>query len=518
MLPVLACAAALAVIVAASGFYLVAGYKSETIAQGVSVRGVDLGGMMASEAKAALAPAVEGLESDEITLTHGDDRWQVTRGELGLTVDLDATIQSALEVGHRGGLIEAWRARRSAAREGVRVPVATLVREATLTSALHRLAGDLEREPEPASVEFDRETHAVSVDPGVVGRQLDVSETRDRLVNSVDDLGMANIPLAVEVSYAEPRYEDLSHINAVLGAFSTSYSMGEANRSHNIALAAGALDEAFIEPGATLSYNETVGERTAEGGYKLAHVYIDGEIEDDIGGGICQVSSTLYNAALVAGLEIVSRRPHMMPVAYLDTGRDATVDWGSGIDLVIKNNTPHRIQLRTFAGDGQVSCLFLGAAEDKPEKVEIVRSGVSVTEFEVVEVLDPEMEPGAQEVEQEGRRGFTATVHRIIKRPGQPEQREWLSSDRYAMRNEIVKIGPPAEDLPMPGDEIVPPIDARPPADRPEPAELEAMDPASVDGTPGPDSEGDDTVEPVGEPGGEPQGLADNQILRRPGG
>jgi hypothetical protein len=208
----------------------------------------------------------------------------------------------------------------------------------------------------------------------------------------------------------------------------------------------------------------------------------------------------------------------MMPVAYLDTGRDATVDWGSGIDLVIKNNTPHRIQLRTFAGDGQVSCLFLGAAEDKPEKVEIVRSGVSVTEFEVVEVLDPEMEPGAEEVEQEGRRGFTATVHRIIKRPGQPEQREWLSSDRYAMRNEIVKIGPPAEDLPMPGDEIVPPIDARPPADRPEPAELEAMDPASVDGTPSPDSEGDDTVEPVGEPGGEPQGLADNQILRRPGG
>lgn len=466
VLPVLAVAVALALIAAGSGVYLVSGYKSDRITRGVAVRGVDLGGLTSGEARAALAPVVESFAGEHIILTHGDESWELTRRELGLMVDLDATVAAALAVGHSGGLLDAWRERRAAAANGVQVRLSTVVREALLRDALARLAEGLSREAEPARVDFDRSTQRVSVTPDVTGRTLDAAETRRRILESVDDPTARTVPLAIVESFAEPRYEDVKHINAVLGSFATRYSMGDANRSHNIALAAQSLDQTYIAPGETLSYNQRVGERTQSRGYKLAHVYEEGEVRDGIGGGICQVSSTLFNAALVAGLEIVRRHPHMMPVSYVETGRDATVDWGTGIDLVIRNNTPRTILLRTFAGDGTISCLFLGAAEDRPEKVEIVRSNVSVTNYEVTETLDPSLDPGARVVDQEGRPGHTATVHRIIKRRGQEEKRELVSSDRYSKRNAIVRVGPPAEEEPKeaPPGPLAEPVSPRTPA------------------------------------------------------
>ncbi len=453
VVPVLMVASCLAIIVAASGFYLVAGYKSERVTRGVSVRNIDLSGMTAEEARAALRPTLDQLTSGPIALTHGEDTWEVTRGELGLVIDVDGTIAAAMAVGHSGGVIDAWRTRRAAASDGVQVPVATIIREPVLVGALGRLAGDLQREAEPARVDYDRATGMISVRRDVVGRVLDTAATRELVLQSVDDPGTVSIPLAVTESYAEPRYDDLKHINAVLGSFSTNYNTGDSNRSHNIALAAQALDQAVIEAGATLSYNQRVGERTTARGYKIAHVYEEGEVRDGIGGGICQVSSTLFNAALVAGLEIVTRHPHMMPVSYLEPGRDATVDWGSGIDLVFRNNTSKSIILRSFGGGGTMSCLFLGSADDKPEKVEIVRSNVTATDYSVIEQLDPSLEPGARVVDQEGRRGFTATVHRIIKRRGQEEKRELVSNDRHSKRNAIVRVGPPLPETPPPASE-----------------------------------------------------------------
>ena len=134
-------------------------------------------------------------------------------------------------------------------------------------------------------------------------------------------IGTVSIPLAVTESYAEPRYDDLKHINAVLGSFSTNYNTGDSNRSHNIALAAQALDQAVIEAGATLS-NQRVGSARPRG-YR-SPVYEEGEVRDGIGGGICQVSSTLFNAALVA-IEIVTASPHDA-CELPEPDRDA-VDW-----------------------------------------------------------------------------------------------------------------------------------------------------------------------------------------------
>ena len=178
VVPVLMVASCLAIIVAASGFYLVAGYKSERVTRGVSVRNIDLSGMTAEEARAALRPTLDQLTSGPIALTHGEDTWEVTRGDLGLVIDVDGTIAAAMAVGHSGGVIDAWRTRRAAASDGVQVPVATIIREPVLVGALGRLAGDLQREAEPARVD-DRATGMISVRRDVVGRVLDTAATRE---------------------------------------------------------------------------------------------------------------------------------------------------------------------------------------------------------------------------------------------------------------------------------------------------------------------------------------------------
>ncbi len=418
------------------------GLRADTITPGVHVAGIDVSGLTAPQAQEALRPQQAQVGAQPVELTCGTGQWTVSRSDLGVALDLDATVRAALEIGHTGSPLTAWRERRMAAQRGVDLPFSVGVDEGVLRTSLQRLADKVVAAPKPAKVVFDRATHGIHIEKDTRGRVLDLEATRQALTAAVGDLGRASVEIVVKESAASPTYEDLRHIDCVLGSYNTKYVQGETNRAGNIALAASKIDGVFLAPGERFSYNETVGERTEAAGFKKAHVYEEGEVRDGIGGGICQVSTTLYNAALIAGLKISERRPHMMPVAYVPTGRDATVDYNTRIDLAFVNSTPHTIVLRTFAGGGSLTCLFLGAKGDKPEKVEIVRSGESVTEFETQKVPDSTVAAGETVVKTKGRRGFRVTVHRVIKMPGQPEKKELLSVDSYAKRNEVVLVGP----------------------------------------------------------------------------
>lgn len=424
------------------------GLRSDRISQGVRVSGVSVGGMTAPQALEALRPAAGDVGKQPVELSCGEDHWTVSRSELGVSLDMEATVGEALDVGHRGNAIQAWRDRRKAAASGVDLDFTVKVDRERLNSALLRLASKVLVAAKPASVIFNRETHGIHIDKGKIGRALDAAATAESIERELGSLRTAEVEIVVTERRVSPTYDDLKHINAVVGTFNTKYAEGESNRSSNIRLAASKLNGKFLEPGARLSYNQTVGQRTEAAGFKKAHVYEEGEVRDGIGGGICQVSTTLYNAALIAGLKIIQRRPHMMPVAYVPTGRDATVDWNSGIDLVVENCLAHSVQLLTFSGGGSLTVLFVGAASDKPEKVEIVRSAVATDSFATTKIPDSSLPAGEIAVDTPGRSGHSVTVHRVIKRAGGAEKKELLSHDVYAKRNEVVRIGPDAPEEP----------------------------------------------------------------------
>ena len=137
----------------------------------------------------------------------------------------------------------------------------------------------------------------------------------------------------------------------VIGQYVTYYNPGNRNRSHNIELASAALDSTVVFPGETFSFNRTIGKRTVERGYRQAPVIVRGELSEGVGGGICQVSSTLFNAVDNAGLQIVERYAHSRNVAYVPPGRDATVSW-YGPDFVFRNTLDQPVLIRSYAAHG----------------------------------------------------------------------------------------------------------------------------------------------------------------------
>lgn len=240
--------------------------------------------------------------------------------------------------------------------------------------------------------------------------------------------------------------EVVDGINLVVQSFSTNFSAGNLNRTNNIRIAAGSLSGSLLQPGEVLSYNETVGKRTPKAGYKLAGVYANGRHEIDYGGGICQVSTTLFNAAALANLEIVSRQNHSMPVPYVPVGRDATVDY-NGIDFRIRNNYDTPIAIASEVKGGTITLYVLGSKK-LDYKVRLETSDHSSWGNKVQYVTDSSLAPGRTKVIEKGSIGRKCTTWRIIEKDGIEIERQRLFDSIYRASPRIIARGPKAKPKP----------------------------------------------------------------------
>jgi len=207
--------------------------------------------------------------------------------------------------------------------------------------------------------------------PGKIGSKLDREKFAESFLNSLYGNRDEEIELPQAAVYPRIDSELLSEIREkLIGHYVTYYNASNKNRAHNIALAAKSINNTVVFPGELFSFNRVVGQRTAERGYLRASIIVKGEFSEGIGGGICQVSSTLYNATDKAGLKIVQRYSHSRSVPYVPPGRDATVSWG-GPDFAFKNQYNQPILIRAYAMHGkmQVSLYSSDSINYKPREV-----------------------------------------------------------------------------------------------------------------------------------------------------
>ena len=212
---------------------------------------------------------------------------------------------------------------------------------------IEKIRNEIYKEPQNASVSKDKETGKTQVNTHVNGVDFDISiEEAKKII--AEDKEEYVIPLKIIVP--DKTLSDLGEeaFPDKLIEYSTIFDPSNRNRSNNLAISAEKIDGTIIMPGETFSYNQTVGERTIAAGYKEAGAYAGGKVVQDVGGGICQTSSTLYNAALLANLEIVDRSNHQFLTSYVDASRDATVAWGS-IDFQFKNTRTYPIKIEASA-------------------------------------------------------------------------------------------------------------------------------------------------------------------------
>lgn len=278
-----------------------------------------------------------------------------------------------------------------------------------------------------------------TVKDGDTGVDFNVNEAQ-ALMDAAED----GTEFTVPVTITKPKItkEEMAQylFRDKLGSCTTNVS-GSSNRKHNVALAAKSCNGVVLNPGEVFSYNETLGQRTAANGYLPAGAYVNGKTVEEYGGGICQISSTVYLATLRSNLEIVSRTNHMFYPGYIPYGMDATVSWG-GPDFKFRNDTDYPIKLAVTYSNGKATCTVYGTnLEGTSVKMEY--SILSTTSYETVEKEDPSLAPGTSREEQNGYTGYKVATYRCVyDQNGNLLSRTLEANSTYKSRNRIVLVGP----------------------------------------------------------------------------
>jgi vancomycin resistance protein YoaR len=259
---------------------------------------------------------------------------------------------------------------------------------------------------------------------------------------------VARVAVRREAPAVSTREAKAMGITGLVGAYETTYG-GEANRLHNVRLVASLIDGKLIAPGSTFSFNGTTGERGEDKGFREAPVIINGELQTGIGGGVCQVSTTVFNAAYEAGLPITERTNHALYISHYPQGRDATVNYPD-TDLKFRNDTSRWLLLRTFVGSSSLTVALYGAPQNRrveSEVGELVVTGPTP----VKRVSDPSLYVGESSLQESGSPSRATSVERKVYSAGGKllYENRWSSSYRGEYR--VINVGTkPKPKLPPP--------------------------------------------------------------------
>lgn len=226
----------------------------------------------------------------------------------------------------------------------------------------------------------------------------------------------------------------------LLATYSTTFSTKNTNRSTNIRLATQKINGVVLMPGETFSYNQVVGKRTTANGFKVAAVYSNGEVSEGVGGGICQVSSTLYNAVLFSNLEVTERRNHTFHTGYVPAGQDATVSWGAP-DFKFRNNRNYPIRIVATVSGGKITTKIYGLKQADDYTVKISSSIVGSIPYKTTYKTDSSLGAGNTKVIQKGSNGLKSVTYKILYQNGKEVSREVISRDTYQPHNQIIARG-----------------------------------------------------------------------------
>lgn len=298
---------------------------------------------------------------------------------------------------------------------------------------IEKIHTEIYKEPKDAYYTKDPFT----VYPHVIGIDFNVSlEEAKLLLNSNEDI--VKIPLKITTPNITTNKIGTEAFPDLLATYTTSFSTSNVNRTTNIKLSSNKINGVVLMPGEEFSYNKVVGQRTAAKGYKSAPVYVGGKVVNDIGGGICQVSSTLYNTALRANLEIVKRSNHRFATGYVPLSTDATVSWG-GPEFIFKNSRKYPIKIVSTVTGGKVKVDIYGCKEEVEYDVTIQSVTLQTISMKTEYRTNTSLPAGTTKTVQKGHPGYKSKAYRILKLNGNVISKQLLSTDTYAQLPTIIE-------------------------------------------------------------------------------
>lgn len=360
------------------------------------------------------------IEEEKLIIESGKDGIEIVRNELKEDI-LDSLISRTLE---------------QVSKENYSQTIDIPTKKAKASKIdMDKIYSEIHTEPKDACFQLD--PYNIYPETDGIDLQMTLEEAKKQITEDKEEY-----KFDLKITKAEKTISDLGMeaFPYVISSFSTKYDASNINRSINLKIAAQKINGKVLMPGEVFSYNKVLGKRTVEEGYRDAKIFADGGTVDGLAGGICQISSTLYNAVLLANLEIVERRNHSFTTSYVAAGRDATVVWGK-IDFQFKNSRNYPIKIEASVNGGVAEFKIHGVQEEEYE-ISILPKTTASIPYTTTYIEDPTLAPGQQAISQAGHLGYKVTTTVVKKLNGVEVSREVISNDTYQPMKAIIRRSP----------------------------------------------------------------------------
>lgn len=424
----------------------------DTFAQGVIVDHVHIGGMTREQAKAALLQSA-GYNQQELNITVNVEgyQWVLTGSQLPVQRNIDAVLDTAYAFGRKGTTetigsgVTPMEYRYQHLYHTVS-NAAYLYTEVTYDPATVRelvgiIADTVNCDPVDAQIAtFDFSTRSFTFTEERTGMEVDTDLLYNTLIDCLNRNDYrANISMEAKKTLPSVTRVELMNSFSLISSYTTQ-TTADANRNNNVDLAAKAVMGTVVMPGETFSFNTATGQRTTQKGYLPAAAIAGGTTVDEVGGGVCQVSSTLFNAAVMADMTVVTRYPHTWPSNYVDKGRDATVNWPN-LDFVFRNDRTSPIFIVAYYQNRKCTVEIYGASLGAGESRDLISQVVDVTEppAEPLMELNTALPFGTTQEKKKPRTGYVVDTYKIYKRNGTEYKREKLCTSVYRVIQQVIE-------------------------------------------------------------------------------
>lgn len=428
-----------------SGIQAEAEEEENKILAGVYIEDMSLEGKTAREAKAMVDRYMESISEKVITLVAvGGNEIQITPSDIGLCWSNQEIVDEAADIGKVGNIVQRYKAAKDLQYQNKVYSLEFGVDRALVKNILEEQCALYNIEAADATLRKEDESFVVI--PGQTGQVVDTAASAELIYeylnndwNREEDV----LELVITVAQARGSEEELGRVRDVLGTFTTSFRTSGSSRSANVSNGCQLINGTTLYPGDEFSTYDAVSPFTQSNGYYMAGSYLNGQVVDSLGGGICQVSTTLYNAVLLAELEVTERHNHSMIVTYVDPSADAAIAESSGKDFRFVNNTGAPIYIEGYTTDDkQISFTIYGVeTRESTHQVRYESEIISQThpDTEVI-YTDASLPVGSVSV-QSAHIGYQANLWKIVTENGAEVSREQVNSSSYQVTPRTATVG-----------------------------------------------------------------------------
>ncbi len=420
---------------------------TETIYSGIVVDGFDVGGMTTEEAFQILSESTDRtFHKKAILLFSPFGQYRLPLDNIEYMPDYAGALESAFLQGRSGNLFKRFRVIQRIGKLGLHIEPKICYNKEKTGIILDSIGLDMEIKPVNAVIKLQNGKMEITEHKN--GAALDLETSMERIDASLSGRTFDDIELCVVDIAPDITTQMVDRITFRMGEYKTVFNTNNEERAHNIGTACGRINLKLLLPGEIFSMDRILGERTEENGYREAKIIVNNELVDGLGGGICQVTSTMYNSVLLSGLEIVERRNHSIPLSYIDIGRDATISQGY-IDFKFKNNSGYAVLIEAKTVDNQVYIAIWGRARENKTTFRIRTNVIEEILPEGIETeFDDSLQPNVVEIIREAKPGYRVDVYRdTLDTSGKVVNTEKISTDRYQPQKKKIRVAPTAANI-----------------------------------------------------------------------